>query len=199
MRMTRSAPEWYLEDIRKGYYGKSPKFPSRKTIFHESVKKRYISTLTFKNGNSLLMTPKPLGFGRDSTIQDYMSNLKDKNVKTIIVLLESHEERGLIKNYEDNGFEVIHFPIKDFNVPKDMGDLSRVLHVIRNRLARHSVAMHCFGGNGRTGLVAASMLVQMGLESEKAIRTIRKYRPEAIETKDQEQFIYEYENYLSLR
>jgi len=155
-------------------------------------KVRYISKISLKTGTNLLMTPKP-PFGNFKTVEDYLRSLYSEGVETIVVFLEKHEENGLIQQYEKLGFNVIHFPIKDFSTPNSMEHLSEVVHEIRRELTKHSVAMHCFGGNGRTGLVAASILVQMGMRAEKAINFVRKYRPEAIETDSQEKFIHDFE------
>lgn len=138
------------------------------------------------------MTPAP-PFTSFKTVEDYIDHLKKEKVKTIVVLLTSLEEFGLIRTYKKAGLNVIHFPITDFSIPDDMKELSATLHQIRKSLKKHNVAMHCYGGNGRTGLVVASMLVQMGVAAQKAISFVRKYRPEAIETSQQERFISSFE------
>jgi protein-tyrosine phosphatase len=51
------------------------------------------------------------------------------------------------------------------------------------------IAIHCRAGLGRSGLVAASLLVRRGVMPANAIQTVRNCRPRAIETADQEAFI----------
>lgn len=190
MRMSHSLRDIYSEETNKGFY-KDKKTENESSVFFETSLKRTASIITFKNGNSLLMTPKPESVGFDKTYE-YLVRLWNNNVKTIAVLLERHEEKGLINIYEDNNFEVLHFPIKDFDVPQDMRKLSHFLHILRQRLSRHSVAIHCHGGKGRTGLVTACLFVQMGMDPQKAIDYVRKHRPGTIETMDQEIFIYDF-------
>ena len=49
--------------------------------------------------------------------------------------------------------------------------------------------MHCMGGLGRTGTIAARLLVEFGVDPEKAIREIRMARQGSIETRDQEEYV----------
>ena len=52
------------------------------------------------------------------------------------------------------------------------------------------VFMHCIGGRGRSGTFAAIYLIMKGLSPEEAISAVRKIREGAIETAEQERFIY---------
>ena len=55
------------------------------------------------------------------------------------------------------------------------------------------VLIHCMGGLGRSGLVAASLLVDVGLGAAEAIREVREVRdPRAVETRAQEDFVARY-------
>jgi ADP-ribosyl-[dinitrogen reductase] hydrolase len=51
------------------------------------------------------------------------------------------------------------------------------------------VLLHCRGGLGRAGTIAARLLVELGVEPLTAIAKVREVRPGAIETRDQEQFV----------
>lgn len=157
-------------------------------------KPRYISEIPLGNGKKILMAPCPMSSGslfRDD--DEYIMHFLKEGVGTIVLMLE---ERSLIKWYENWGLNVIHIPIRDFSIPKDLGSFDRSIHLVRKQLNRHSVLFHCMGGNGRTGLVVASMFAQMGMEPDKAIKMVRKYRKEAIETKEQEDFIFDYYDML---
>jgi protein-tyrosine phosphatase len=52
-----------------------------------------------------------------------------------------------------------------------------------------SIAIHCMGGLGRSGTVAAIILADLGLPIRSALKVVRQFRPGAIETKGQENFI----------
>lgn len=51
------------------------------------------------------------------------------------------------------------------------------------------IFIHCRGGLGRTGTLAARILIEDGYEPESAISLIRKARPGAIETQEQEDYL----------
>ena len=95
---------------------------------------------------------------------------------------------------ERSPFQWFHLPIVDVSVPceKFEREWAHAGNEIRGILARGGkVVFHCRGGLGRTGLLAARLLVEFGLEPEEAIAQVRGARPGAIETKEQEQYIYE--------
>lgn len=63
-------------------------------------------------------------------------------------------------------------------------------HRLRRRLARgERVVLHCMGGLGRTGTLAARLLVEFGVPPEDAIGRVREARPGAIENVGQEEYV----------
>jgi len=61
--------------------------------------------------------------------------------------------------------------------------------VVRGPLAGERVLVHCRGGVGRAGTVAALMLVECGESPAIAIQRVRAARPGAIETAGQERWV----------
>ena len=53
-----------------------------------------------------------------------------------------------------------------------------------------NIVVHCMGGKGRSGTVAAVLLIEFGENNKEAIEIVRKNRKGAIETKEQEDYIY---------
>ena len=51
------------------------------------------------------------------------------------------------------------------------------------------VLVHCRGGLGRAGTVAARLLVELGVAPSQAIERVRQARPRAIETDEQEDYV----------
>lgn len=51
------------------------------------------------------------------------------------------------------------------------------------------IVIHCKGGLGRTGLLAARILVEFGMPPDEAIKQVRQARPGAIETIEQESYV----------
>ena len=57
-------------------------------------------------------------------------------------------------------------------------------------VAKGKVLVHCQGGHGRTGTMAAAYWINKGLTAEQAITKMRQINPLAIETKEQKESLY---------
>lgn len=85
-----------------------------------------------------------------------------------------------------------HFPIRDMCAPDEaFEDHWREGGAqIRSLLGDgQRVVLHCWAGLGRTGTIAARLLVEFGLEPERAIQRVRAARPGAIQSLEQETYI----------
>lgn len=85
-----------------------------------------------------------------------------------------------------------HLPIRDADIPGP--DFERSWKTVgaelrRRLLAGEKILIHCKGGLGRTGTVAARLLVELGVAPAEAIRQVRRARPGAIERENQEEYI----------
>lgn len=81
-----------------------------------------------------------------------------------------------------------HLPIRDFSVPSAEFEQSWTQDggEIRALLRRGGkVLIHCKGGLGRAGMMAARLLAELGMAPEDAIKTVRAARKGAIETPSQ--------------
>ena len=89
-------------------------------------------------------------------------------------------------------FRIDHLPIVDVSIPDEQFEREWVVageelrSILRRRL---DVLVHCRGGLGRAGTIAARLLIELGMEPTKAIERVRAVRPRAIETPDQEKFV----------
>lgn len=94
-----------------------------------------------------------------------------------------------------HGMGWAHLPIRDVDVPDAAFDAvwpELLLELGRRLHAGERVLLHCRGGLGRTGLVAALLLIEEGAAPEDAIRSVRAARPGAIETRAQEDYVRAY-------
>ena len=86
----------------------------------------------------------------------------------------------------------LHLPIRDGHPPGNTFESAwkRYGPYIRSLLrSRFDVLIHCKGGLGRAGTVAARLLVELGAGPEDAIREVRCARSGAIETTEQKRHV----------
>lgn len=90
------------------------------------------------------------------------------------------------------GLEWWHLPIVDGAAPGSgfepaWGRAGSALHARLD--AGERVVLHCHAGLGRSGEVAARMLAERGVDAKEAIRAVRRARPGAIQTPEQERWV----------
>lgn len=135
--------------------------------------------------------------GRDGPLADALGLLRDWGAECLVTLMEDHELAALgaiaiRTEVEALGMRWWHLPIRDMGVPDETFEagwrsVGPELHgLIRDG---RSIALHCHGGLGRTGTIAARLLVEMGSDPEAAIAQIREARPRSIETPAQEAYV----------
>lgn len=122
-------------------------------------------------------------------------------VDCVVTLLEEDEFELLgIPNLREAvqafGMTSHWFPIPDGGVPEDFGSFIAVVRTIVSALRTGSrVVVHCRGGLGRAGTVAACVLVLLGEPAAEAMRLVREARPRAIENERQEGFVVGFESF----
>jgi protein-tyrosine phosphatase/nicotinamidase-related amidase len=104
--------------------------------------------------------------------------------------LEAVGVAELLVRARAHGLQVRSHPIRDQGAP-DPAELRQTLAWLREAVeAGGRVVVHCLGGLGRSGLVAATALIEAGLAPAEAIAVVRASRdPRAIESQEQEDFV----------
>ncbi|MFK8010694.1 MAG: dual specificity protein phosphatase family protein [Marinicellaceae bacterium] len=146
-----------------------------------------VFTYPLKRG-SINMMPKPPG---SSQLPSYIQFLKSKSIDIVVSLLQYQE----IMNHaltnegiecEEHGIEFINFPIKDHSNPQFFLPFNQLIEQLVKRIEMgKNIAIHCYAGIGRTGLVAASILIKQGMQVDEALISLSRARglrvPETIQ------------------
>ncbi|MDD9709241.1 ADP-ribosylglycohydrolase family protein [Seohaeicola sp. SP36] len=115
----------------------------------------------------------------------------------VLTLIEDHELATL--KVTDMGAQVrarhmdwFNLPIPDVSVPDAAFEQQwkTVGPDLMNRLrAGFDVLVHCKGGLGRAGTIAARLMVELGVAPAEAVKAVRSVRPGAIETSAQLDYV----------
>ncbi len=134
---------------------------------------------TYKDSAKLGLMARPRG---NDWLEDEIINLKKEKVTVLVSLLESTEinELGLSKEEslcKNHGVEYINFPIPDRDIPKSNQMTKSLVSKLMDRLnSGNTIVIHCRMGIGRSSIISALLLFQMGYKFEEAINHISKIR-----------------------
>ncbi len=123
--------------------------------------------------------------------------IRDWGASLLVTLVEDHELEllgvpDLGQRARGNGMDWLHLPIVDVSVPSTRFEDDWPVYagdMVTRLQGGESLVLHCRGGLGRTGLVAARLLIELGSDPGEAIRRVRERRPGAVETSEQESHV----------
>lgn len=123
--------------------------------------------------------------------------VKDWSTEIVLTLLEDFEfaqvgVEALGAHVEALGMHWLHLPIPDKQAPTanfapQWQTAGPLLHACLQRGGK--ILIHCMGGIGRTGTVAAQILMERGMAPDEAMAAVRSIRRGAIETEEQEMYL----------
>ena len=131
-------------------------------------------------GEKLLGTmARPRG---DDWLEDEIKGLSQRNISCLVSLLETTEadHLGLEKEKEyckKWNVEFIQFSIPDVTTPKNEDEFITLAHRLAEKVRKkEKVVMHCRAGIGRSSILAATIMLKLGIEADQVFEIISKHR-----------------------
>ena len=131
----------------------------------------------------LAVTTRPRG---GDWLEDEAAGWRRAGLDVVVSLLENEEAAQLDLLHEreaaeTNGVDFISFPIPDRGVPASTPAVLSLLRGIVGALEEGKrVAVHCRQGIGRSGLIAAGLLMSSGIGADQAIEVVSSARGVAV-------------------
>jgi protein-tyrosine phosphatase len=138
------------------------------------------------NSGQLIFTPCP--GTKDASLNDSLAQLKAAGAAAVITLMPTPElaqnkvgSIGAICN--ELGLQWFQLPIEDDCAPQQPFEQAFAAHKVAILALLHNgktVAIHCKGGSGRTGLIAAILMTAQGYSKAEATAQVQQLRPKAL-------------------
>lgn len=135
----------------------------------------------------LIFTPCP--GTKDTSVAEALDALKEAGASALLTLmpteeLSQNEVENLPEQCKQRGIEWFHLPVEDDQAPAEAFQTAWEANreQIKQLLTEgKNIAIHCKGGSGRTGLVAAQLLIECGVPFRQAVGEVHALRPRAIQ------------------
>ena len=126
-----------------------------------------------------------------------LAAIKTWGADAVVTLMESTELDlygvcDLPGKVQDLGMNWIHLPIQDEHAPTKQFDLAWQMEgkaLVERLISEQRILLHCKGGLGRTGTVAAKLLIEFGCSADEAIAMVRNARSDSIDFGQQENYV----------
>jgi protein-tyrosine phosphatase/nicotinamidase-related amidase len=145
------------------------------------------------------MTILPGRKDRKRNLDSDISVIRKQDIKKVICLISPDEFTSygvpdLLEKYKANGLNVKHVSIVDQGIPTAEEVKQLTSEINTSVTNKEKILIHCVGGLGRTGLLAACYLKEYRkLSAADSIKKVREARsPRAIESEAQENFVEQY-------
>jgi len=126
--------------------------------------------------------------------KDFIEKCKKNDLRVACVLTEAEEfekysgDDGLLDFYRDEcGLTVYNRAIPDFKIPTHGDLVNNIIDLTYHLSQGRNCIVHCAGGTGRTGMVIAAVVKNLGFYDP--IARIRRVKSTYVETHDQELFL----------
>lgn len=166
--------------------------------FNKRLRLDWLVCEKMEHPGKLGMTICPGRRDRGRDLADDLDEMTRQQIKRVYCLATDHELAWagvghLRQSVLDKGMKFRALPIPDQGVPSPAETQELVSEIVSALAQGENVAVHCMGGLGRTGTLAACVAIGSGATAQQAIEAVRRSRsPRAIENATQENFIVEY-------
>lgn len=119
-------------------------------------------------------------------------------INRLVCLLEEEELQhlgipDLLTEAGNRGIATEHLPIPDEGLPDSMAAFAALVdRVVTALSAGETVLIHCKGGRGRTGMLAAACLVRLGYSPQEAISIVQQVRSGALSTAIKRDYVVQF-------
>jgi protein-tyrosine phosphatase/nicotinamidase-related amidase len=152
------------------------------------------------NSQKIGLTILPGRKDRGRSLADDIEEMKRQGITHVLSLITEREYgeygvQNLKDEYKNANLGSYYLPIFDQRVPtkETLIETLKWMDATLSKSSNH-ILIHCVGGLGRSGTIAAAYLIwKEGISSEKAIQLVRTSRSErAVESREQERFLEEF-------
>ena len=123
-------------------------------------------------------------------------NISRLGINLVVSLLETNEARTLGLDAEREqvkalGMDFVSFPIPDMGIPSSVEKFTSLSKMLLKEVnAGNNILVHCHAGIGRSGLMAAGILLHCDLNPKQAFAHVSKMRGVRVpETSEQEYWL----------
>lgn len=153
--------------------------------------KHPFDALTLENGARLIFTPCP--GSKEVSLTDTISQFKAANINLLLTLMfdedmAANQISSLPELCQTHMIDWIQLPIVDDEAPSEAFETlwqKHKLQILSVLEQGGSIAVHCKGGTGRTGLVIALILLAYGWCHDDVKQAVQTIRPKSLQHKAQ--------------
>lgn len=130
---------------------------------------------------------------------ELLSAYEALGVDTVVMLNTADEVvrltgEDLAAEYDSLGYTLIHTPVPDFQAPQVEVFRPALERALAAAKSGRTMVIHCHAGIGRTGTFAACLAKTVfGMAGEEAVDWVRSFIPDAVENREQYQFVLDFE------
>ncbi len=142
--------------------------------------------LTLASGATLIFTPCP--GTKDTSLEEAVTTLKAAGAQALVTLMPEEElakfaAESLPGACAAAGLQWFHLPVEDDHAPDERfatafaAQKQALLSLLEGQ---GTLAIHCRGGSGRTGFMAAILLLESGMDRDEVVCQVQGLRPQAL-------------------